>query len=151
MSISIDGIINGYIIEMAGLFEGLMIPADLSNLHIIEDKIDEVRIALGIDESIYGNLLVAVTEAVNNAIIHGSNGREKNDILLNSRFQNGVLEVEVNDFGEGFDYINLPDPTSPENLEKEHGRGVFLMRMLSDKVDFENNGSKVILTFNLPK
>lgn len=151
MSISIVGIINGYIIEMAGLFEGLMIPADLSSLHIVEDKIEGVRTALSIDESIYGNLLVAVLEAVNNAIVHGSSDKEDNNILLKSRFENGVLEVEVNDFGRGFDYLNLPDPTAPENIEKEHGRGVFLMRMLSDKVDFENNGSKVVLTFNLSK
>jgi serine/threonine-protein kinase RsbW len=53
----------------------------------------------------------------------------------------------VKDEGPGFDYAHLPDPTSPENLEKPGGRGIFLMRHLSDEVQFRDAGRIVELSF----
>ncbi|MFZ9847489.1 MAG: ATP-binding protein, partial [Flavobacteriales bacterium] len=55
------------------------------------------------------------------------------------------------DEGPGFDYDNLPDPTDPQNIEKPHGRGVFLMKNLSDKIDFIDGGSTVKIEFNVGK
>jgi serine/threonine-protein kinase RsbW len=55
---------------------------------------------------------------------------------------------KVKDCGNGFDYENLPDPTAPENLLKENGRGIFLMKNLADEVLFENNGNTVHLIFS---
>ena len=64
-----------------------------------------------------------------------------------------MLRVEpslaIKDEGEGFDFNNLPDPTAPENLEKPTGRGVFLMKNLSDLVVFSDNGSVVEIHFKL--
>ena len=57
--------------------------------------------------------------------------------------------LRVQDQGPGFDYQNIPDPTSPENIEKINGRGVFLMQKLSDQIEFFENGSIVQLTFIL--
>jgi serine/threonine-protein kinase RsbW len=58
----------------------------------------------------------------------------------------------IEDQGDGFDFDNVPDPTEPENLEKPHGRGIFLMRNLADEVAFEKQGRLVRLGFitNLP-
>ena len=55
--------------------------------------------------------------------------------------------IMIEDEGIGFDFQNLPDPTSPENLDKPSGRGIFLMKHLSDEVNFSNNGSLVELSF----
>jgi len=57
------------------------------------------------------------------------------------------LRFTIEDEGPGFDYDNLPDPTAPENIEKPHGRGVFLMKKLADNCLFEDNGRVVILEF----
>ena len=57
------------------------------------------------------------------------------------------LVFAIEDEGSGFEFNNLPDPTAPENIEKPDGRGIFLMRNLSDEVEFESNGSKVCITF----
>jgi len=51
------------------------------------------------------------------------------------------------DQGGGFDFTNLPDPLLPENLEKPNGRGIFLMKNLSDKIEFFDEGRKVCITF----
>jgi serine/threonine-protein kinase RsbW len=58
-----------------------------------------------------------------------------------------MIKFTVKDEGQGFNYDNLPDPTAPENIEKPGGRGIFLMKHLSDEVSFRNNGTEVELSF----
>ena len=65
----------------------------------------------------------------------------------------GVLSNEewvcfrIEDEGPGFDPDSIPDPTAPENLLKENGRGIFLMKSLSDELTFEKNGAVVNIYF----
>lgn len=124
------------------------INSDLAELHKVENFIDEFCRSNNFNEDHFGNIIIAVTEAVNNAIVHGNNNTPSKSIKVGTELENAVLKFSIEDEGNGFDYDNLPDPTAPENLEKEHGRGVFLMRSLADDVEFENKGSKVVLTFN---
>lgn len=97
----------------------------------------------------YGNILVSLTEAVNNAIMHGNDGDESKTVEVKLRKQKGALAFWVTDEGNGFDYDNLPDPTSPENILKIGGRGVFLMRQLSDRICFHDNGRVVEMCFKI--
>ena len=123
------------------------IGSDLNNIPKVESLIDQVCDELSLNEDYYGNILIAVTEAVNNAIIHGNKNEEAKVVKVDVTKSNSSVVFSVADQGEGFDFENLPDPTAPENLEKPDGRGIFLMRNLSDGVDFELNGSKVSITF----
>ena len=102
-----------------------------------------------VSPDIYGNILVSLTEAVNNAIIHGNRSDESKSVQIQLRKKNDSLNIRVSDEGRGFDYKNLPDPTAPENLMKIGGRGVFLMQQLSDDISFHNNGSTVEMQFKL--
>ena len=70
-------------------------------------------------------------------------------VRLNIGGSSEEVEFVVEDEGEGFDLASVPDPTLPENIEKLSGRGIFLMRNLADEVSFENNGSKIKLTFSI--
>lgn len=129
------------------LFDSLVLSATLENLSKIESLIDRVCIELSVNPDLYGNVLIAVTEAFNNAVTHGSLSTEKTvkvDVLSSDE---GFM-ISVSDGGQGFDFNNLPDPTAPENLEKENGRGIFLMKNLADEVEFLDNGSQVRLVFN---
>ncbi|MBD3639047.1 MAG: ATP-binding protein [Crocinitomicaceae bacterium] len=123
------------------------IGSDLSNIPEVESLIDRVCEDLSLNEDYYGNILIAVTEAVNNAIIHGNRSEESKRVKVEATNNNGAVVFSVEDQGEGFDFENLPDPTAPENIEKPDGRGIFLMKNLSDDVKFELNGSKVSITF----
>lgn len=127
----------------------LVIKSDIKNILEVEKLIDTVCEDLNISEDIYGNILIAVTEAVNNAIIHGniSNKNLNVTIQVSQQTNNTEIVFSITDEGVGFDFNNLPDPTAPENIEKPDGRGVFLMKNLSDNVEFFNNGSKVSITF----
>jgi len=123
------------------------IGSDLNNIPEVESLIDKVCEDLNLNEDHYGNILIAVTEAVNNAIIHGNLQNPSKKVLINALQKNEGISFVVQDEGDGFDFENLPDPTAPENIEKPDGRGIFLMKNLSDEVSFDLNGSKVSITF----
>jgi serine/threonine-protein kinase RsbW len=117
------------------------------NIRIVESFIDNAKEKFNLDDDIYGNIMVAVTESVNNAIRHGNKSDKKKNVHLTLSLNDNLIRFIVKDEGIGFDYHNLPDPTSPENIDKPSGRGIFLMKHLSDEVTFKNKGSEVELCF----
>ena len=130
------------------IIESLKLASDFQSIATIEKLIDKVCSNIGVNEESYGNVLIAVTEAVNNAIQHGNkqNGALKIDVSVLDSTKNICFSVK--DEGPGFDFNNLPDPTSPDNILKENGRGIFLMKNLADKVEFTHEGNKVSLFFS---
>ena len=114
---------------------------------MIESFIDNAKERFHLEDDIYGNIMIAVTEAVNNAIKHGNGGDSTKNVSLSLVLNESLLKFIVSDEGKGFEFHNLPDPTSPENLEKLGGRGIFLMKHLADEVDFKKDGSIVELSF----
>ena len=129
------------------IVNNISVPSDFSSITKVESLIDKICVDLDVNVDAYGNVLIAVTEAVNNAIQHG-NQLDRN--LYVSIFVGDSLNefcINVKDEGCGFDYTNLPDPTSHENIEKENGRGIFLMRSLADEVEFDDLGRSVNIYF----
>jgi serine/threonine-protein kinase RsbW len=125
------------------------IPSLSENIRIIESFIDNAKDKYKLTDDIYGNIMIAVTESVNNAIVHGNKSDKTKNVHLVLSLEPGLVKFTIQDEGTGFDYKNLPDPTSPENLEKPGGRGIFLMKNLCDTVSFTDNGKKVELCFYL--
>jgi len=125
----------------------IRIPSILENIRMIESFIDNARDKFHLDDDIYGNIMIAVTEAVNNAIKHGNDNDKSKNVSLSLSLKDSMIQFVIKDEGKGFDYENLPDPTSPENLEKVGGRGIFLMKHLSDEVQFTERGKVVQLNF----
>jgi serine/threonine-protein kinase RsbW len=125
----------------------IQVPSISENIRMIGSFIDNAKERFQLDDDMYGNIMIAVTEAVNNAIKHGNaNDRSKN-VFLSLSLDDSMLRFVIKDEGSGFNYENLPDPTAPENIEKLGGRGIFLMKHLSDEVDFKENGRVVELSF----
>lgn len=129
------------------VIDEIMIPSTFDAVHEVEKMIDKVCSEIGVREDSYGNVLIAVTEAVNNAIIHGNNKQESMEVAVAVANNDRDFCFTIKDQGNGFDYNGLPDPTAPENIEKENGRGIFLMRNLSDEVEFEDYGRRVNIYF----
>jgi len=125
----------------------ISIPSLIDNIKIIESFIDNAKEKFHINDDIYGNIMISVTECVSNAIIHGNGNNPKKLVKLELRFLDDQLKFIIEDEGNGFEPTELQDPTSPENLSNYGGRGVFIMKHLSDEVSFEDNGRKTILTF----
>jgi serine/threonine-protein kinase RsbW len=125
----------------------IQIPSMMENIRMIESFIDNAKERFHLDDDIYGNIMIAVTEAVNNAIKHGNGGDKRKNVSLALSLNESTIKFTVKDEGSGFKYDELPDPTAPENLEKLGGRGLFLMRHLSDEVSFKEDGRIVELSF----
>ena len=129
----------------------LKIASKTDSLHLVEKFVDDFSASYNIDHDVYGNLLIATLEAVNNAITHGNKLNEDKQVEIVFAIDDQKIRLTVKDEGSGFDYHNIPDPTSPENVENMSGRGVFLMTKLSDIIEFEDNGSFVRMIFFLLK
>jgi serine/threonine-protein kinase RsbW len=127
----------------------LNIPSEIGNLRLVEKAIDELSLELDLSDEVYGNVLVATMEATNNAIIHGNNSDPKKNVRIAIQLEDKQLKVQIEDQGRGFDFASVPDPTSPENLEKINGRGIFLMERLSDEILYLEDGRIVELKFRL--
>ena len=123
------------------------VPSLSENIRMIESFIDNAKEKFHFDDDIYGNIMIAITEAVNNAIKHGNQSDSSKNVSLSLSLDESLIKFRVEDEGQGFDYENLPDPTAPENIEKPGGRGIFLMKHLSDEVEFKEGGRIVELSF----
>jgi serine/threonine-protein kinase RsbW len=117
------------------------------NINIVEKLVDEISAEFNLSSEIYGNILVATVEAVNNAILHGNKMDPRKMVRFSFSVENNCVTFIIKDEGPGFNYNRIPDPTLPENIEKPHGRGIFLMKHLVDDINFLNNGAEVELKF----
>lgn len=126
----------------------VILPSDYQSLIDVEKIVSNVCEEFGVHEEAFGNVLIAVSEAVNNAIQHGNRNNPTAKVEIKVANQDQVFCIQVKDEGQGFSFQDLPDPTAPENLLKDSGRGVFLMKNLADEVEFQNTGSTVNLYFH---
>lgn len=127
----------------------LQIPSAPDNIRVVEHFIDNAREEYRFDDDIYGNIMVAVTESVNNAIVHGNKEDQSKVVDLSMEIEDNNVRFVIKDQGDGFDFEQLPDPTAPENLLKPGGRGIFLIKHLADEVQFLERGTTIQLTFFL--
>ena len=123
-------------------------PSEIDSLVKVENIIEGIRESHNIPEEIYGNILVSLSEAVNNAIKHGNKLDETKLILFYFEDSEKEYIFTIIDEGVGFDFENIPDPTHPDNIEKPDGRGIFIMKNLADKVEFIDNGKQIKIHFN---
>ena len=126
-----------------------------SDIRLIERVVELVRReceAMGFtDRQIRLNVPVAITEAVSNAILRGNRDDPAKHVHVRAEVGYQRLVVEIEDEGNGFDVdASCVDPTTPEQLEREEGRGLFLMRKLMDSVERVDapHGSVVRMTLH---
>ena len=135
--------------DSTGLYT-LQLPSKLESITTVENFIDNLSEKYNFSEETYANVLTCLSEAVINAIVHGNKEDETKKVYLNLEVvENKRLIFTIADEGAGFDYNNLPDPTSPENLENYSGRGVFIIKKLADQCIFNTIGNELELHFKI--
>ncbi|MCX7727873.1 MAG: ATP-binding protein [Bacteroidia bacterium] len=135
---------------MTNLIHRYIIPSGSEGIAKVEKIIQEICDKYEIPEDTFGNILIAVTEAVNNAIYHGNKANPEKKVTIEFTANDKTSIFSITDEGSGFDYHKLPDPTLPENISKIGGRGIFIIHQLADKVIFKNNGKTIEIHFHLP-
>lgn len=125
-----------------------------SRLDLIPDFISaiiEKLLYLPLDEDMIFRVKLCLHEAVINAVEHGNKLDSRLTVKVVITVDKNQLIIEVADQGEGFDYKKIPNPTSPANLSKTKGRGIFLIRNLMNKVSFHNKGQTIKMVKTLQK
>lgn len=112
------------------------IPSRIQELQRMEKLAKTIGKKYGLSQDQIVNLTIALTETVGNAILHGNKQDPKKKVYITFWVTKDSLHMNVQDQGTGFDLGGLEDPTLPENLMKESGRGIFILKNLMDEVSF---------------
>lgn len=126
----------------------LKLESKIENLNIVQKFIEDICDENNINNTFFGNISIAITEAVKNAMLHGNKSNAEKIVYLQFRQNDGSLVFVIKDEGNGFDLKSIPDPTEVEFSESK-GTGIFLMTSLADGVIFTNNGSTVEISFEI--
>ena len=132
---------------MSDIHTNLMLPSNPCHVSQIEPFVDKLAQEMHIGPEMHGNILISLTEAVSNAMLHGNGGDQSKTVSISLRRQKDAVAIRVSDQGSGFNPSKVPDPTSQECIEECGGRGIFLMRNLADECKFSKNGSTVEMRF----
>lgn len=126
-------------------------PSDPDNLVEVEAFVADIADEYNVDEEIKSNLTLSVSEASSNAMVHGNKLDPKKFVDIKVTVYDDKINVIIKDEGNGFDPNSVPDPTSPENLLKDSGRGIFIMKSFLKelKYNFTETGTEVILEISL--
>lgn len=128
-----------------------IIPSRLDELSQIEKLTGEIAQRMDFSKDQTDNLSIAVTEAVGNAIVHGNKKNINKKVWILFNLKKNQVDVLVKDEGKGFDPDKLDDPLHPENIMKENGRGIFILKALVDAVSFSFSPSGTTVKFSLKK
>jgi serine/threonine-protein kinase RsbW len=119
------------------------------NVETLTDRVCELLRDVPMQEKAKFRLKLAIHEALSNAVEHGNHNDPSRQVTVTCRRLPGHVAIIIDDEGDGFDPTCVPDPTEPENLLKEGGRGIYLMRHYADECRFENNGRRIVLVKRL--
>jgi serine/threonine-protein kinase RsbW len=126
-------------------------PSDPDLLPEIEDWIMEIAQEANLNEEKYNHLALSVAEASANSIVHGNKADRNIPVLIEVAYDSEQIEITFSDKGKGFKIDEVPDPTAPENILKDSGRGIHIMRSFLDdlKYKFSDDGTEVTLVLKL--
>ena len=129
----------------------LEIESTPNNLITVEEFVNYFSVELGLDQEKINGLLLAVTEATTNAIIHGDKNNKLKMVRIYVYVDGPNITIKIKDDGKGFDPSIVPDPTDPENLLKDSGRGLYLMRVYMDGLTYNQTpeGTETILSLKI--
>lgn len=125
----------------------LVISSKLNQINEVRFFLDGIFAEFRLDRTLFNRVFLGVSEALSNSIIHGNRFDVNKNVTLRVFFQSDFLVIEVVDEGKGFTFDCINDPTKPVNLMNEKGRGIFLIRQLSDEMAYSDCGRKLLIKY----
>lgn len=127
----------------------LELPSDLQAIErAVEELVARSREAGFNCERRRLNLQVGVSEALANAVLYGNAHDPRKLVRVELRITSESITISITDEGRGFDPAAIPDPTLPANLPRPGGRGLFLIRQLMDRVEFNESGNSITMVLH---
>jgi serine/threonine-protein kinase RsbW len=130
-------------------YDNLVIPSLFEEVERVESYLDELQQWADFNDDDFARIMLALSEAATNAIMHGNKQDPTKDVVISTALEGRTLLISVKDEGEGFDPSCLPDPLKEENLMNEGGRGVFLIGQYADRVTYTEKGTRLNMAFDL--
>ncbi len=127
----------------------LILKSEYEELDRLEGFLNGLQKNLGFDDELYAKLMLTVSEAATNGIVHGNQLDPSKKVVLTAESDGKNLIITSKDDGPGFKPEEIANPLTEENLLNTSGRGVFLMKEYADEVKYLDNGTKLMLRFNL--
>ena len=126
----------------------ITVPSSLDYLAAVDDFVEGLLIDWGVEKPVVTDIAIAVSELVNNAVSHGNLGESDRPVEVAVTRRGTTVSVRVTDSGGGFDMESLESPVEDDNLLRQVGRGIFIVRSLMDRVDVEHTGSGTAVTIH---
>lgn len=127
----------------------LAIQSDMLELQRVEGFLRQLFENENLPENAFNKVLLCVNEAVVNSIEHGNKNIKQKQVTIEISCVSNDLFIVVTDEGEGFDYTEIADPTLIENIKKETGRGIFIMKSICNQLQFREDGKSVEIKIEL--
>lgn len=128
----------------------LEIPSDLSRIEEVVALVSDQCVVMGLGvHTAKFNLRVALSEALTNAMLYGNKMDVNKNVSITAEVVDGIVSISVVDQGLGFDPDTIPDPTTPDRIQRPDGRGLFVIRKLVDKVTFSERGNAICMVLRL--
>jgi len=129
---------------MKGNSDSLILRSSQSELNKVEKLVEALADKYYLNDTYFANMMVALTEAFNNSMIHGNKNNSSKQITIDFTINEKEMIVDVRDEGEGFDYVGYMNTKHADNQ-----RGIELIQSVSDKVEFSENGRCISIHFNV--
>ena len=127
----------------------LVLKSEFEEAERVEGLLLELQNEIGFSDEFYARLMLTVTEAATNAIMHGNKLDATKKATVTAEYDGSTLVFTTKDEGDGFKPEEVPNPLAEENLLKPSGRGVFLMKEYADLVEYQDEGRTLILSFKI--
>ena len=123
----------------------LVINSDIKELKKVENFLINIFNEFNLENKYFNKIYLCISEAVINAIKHGNKNDLNKKVSIVVNCNNEEINIQIEDEGDGFDVGNVNNPTLPENINKESGRGIFIIKNLSEKTEYNEKGNQVQL------
>ncbi len=121
----------------------LLIKSDISELIKVEIFLLEILKEFNVSEKYFNKIYLCISEAVLNSIKHGNKEDRNKDVIICLDFYDNTIHGIIEDEGEGFDLSVIEDPTTIPNIKKESGRGIFIIKNLCNKLEYNEKGNRL--------
>ena len=127
----------------------LELQSSYEELELLEGLLNELQVVLNFDDDFYAHLMLSVSEAATNAIVHGNKLNPSKKVTIDAEANTHTLAFTIKDEGDGFNPDNIPNPLEEEHLLIPSGRGVFLIKEYADELEYQDEGRTIVIKFNL--
>jgi serine/threonine-protein kinase RsbW len=127
----------------------LEISSNIKNLEKARTFLGEVFCTYHLDNSLFNHIYLGLSEAITNSIFHGNRNILEKLVRIKISVNNGFLDLDVEDEGDGFEFEQVDNPVSNGNILKENGRGIFLISSFAYQMTYLDGGRRVMIKYKI--